>query len=143
MSEDLGRLLDHAITGTGTVRVERQGATAEVEVVEADRLAVRILRVRVSGESTRGVRDTAARLPDACRGLPERIVPVEVAPELGGAVLRSAPRDVVDREYFEVRTDGKTTDIERIHAAPGVERHAVPFTLTREALARIVGKVAG
>jgi hypothetical protein len=39
--------------------------------------------------------------------------------------------------YFEVRTDGRTTTVEKVHiGADGREK--VPYTLTREQLGRMV-----
>ncbi len=140
----LGDALDRAILGPGVVRVEHEGRVAEVDVVDADRLGVRVLRVRVEGSASRGpdaVRDAAARLPEALRGLPERMITVEVAPALGGAILRSAPDDVQNREFFEARTDGRVTELERVRALPS-GRERVPFTITREALGRIVDRSA-
>lgn len=142
MSE-LGGRLDRALSGPGIVRVEHEGRVAEVDVVEVDRLGVRVRSVRVDagpGEVT--VQEAAARLPGALRGLPERLVTVEVAPALGGAVARTAAEEVRDREFFEARTDGRVTDLERVRATPD-GRERVPFTVTREVLGRIVDRVAG
>lgn len=139
----LGDALDRAIAGPGVVRVEHEGRVAEVDVVDADRLGVRVLRVRMEGVGRAGpqaVRDAAERLPDALRALPDRMVTVEVAPTLGGAVLRSAPEDVRNREFFEARTDGRVTEVERVRVGT-TGREPVPFTMTREALGRIVDKV--
>lgn len=158
---DLGRALDAAVAGPGVVRVDGDGRAAEVDVIDADKLGVRVRRVRVEASGpleasrvgpgdaaggssrARALHEEVERLTEAFRGLPERIVPVEVSPALGGAVLRSAPQDVENREYFEVRTDGRVTELERVHAPAGEPRRSVPFTLTREALARIVDRVAG
>ena len=142
MSE-LGGRLDRALTGPGIVRVEHDGRTAEVDVVEVDRLGVRVRCVRVdAGPGARTVQEAAARLPGALRGLPERLVTVEVAPTLGGAVVRTAPEDVRDREFFEARTDGQVTELERLRAT-GAGRERVPFTVTREVLGRMVDRVSG
>lgn len=139
----LGDVLDRAITGPGVVRVEHEGRVAEVDVVDADRLGVRVLRVRVEGVGRPGpqaVTDAAGRLPEALRALPDRMVTVEVAPTLGGAVLRSAPEDVRNREFFEARTDGQVTEVERLRVGT-TGRERVPFTVTREALGRIVDTI--
>jgi hypothetical protein len=81
--------------------------------------------------------EQAHRLPDALRVLPERVRPVEIAPSLGGAVLRSHPDDMVNREYFEVRTNGQEVTVER-HRGDADGREQVPFTVTREQLGRMV-----
>ena len=141
----LGDVLDRAIAGPGVVRVEHEGRVAEVEVVDADRLGVRVLRVRIEGSGLAGpqaVNDAAARLPEALRGLSERMIAVEVAPALGGAVLRSAPGEVQNREFFEARTDGHVTELGRVRVG-SAGRESVPFTVTREALGRIVDRVGG
>lgn len=142
MSE-LGGRLDRALAGPGIVRVEHEGRVAEVDVVEVDRLGVRVRSVRVdAGPAGVSVQEAAARLPGALRGLPERLVTVEVAPTLGGAVVRTAAEEVRGREFFEARTDGRVTDLERVRvSADGRER--VPFTVTREVLGRIVDRVSG
>ncbi len=137
----LGRELDAGLA-PGPVRVDRDGAAAEVDVDDVDRLGVRVRRVRVAGASAAGIRAHVDRLPEALRVLPERIVPVEVAPTLGGAVLRSDPAEVRDREYFEVRTDGRAVDVERVRSTDA-GRSSVGFTLTREQLRRLVDALEG
>lgn len=139
MNHGLAGALDDAIVGPGVIRVGRGDRSAEVHVVQADKLAVRVLRVRVEG-GDRTVQEEATRVPDALRGLAERVVPVEVDPKLGGAVFRSAKEEVQNREFFEARSDGNVTEVERVCARPE-GRVAVPFTLTREALGRMVGKL--
>lgn len=131
----LGREIRDALQ-PGTVSAEIEGRQAEVEVRDVDRLGVSVERIRVAGGGAR-ITEQATRLPDALRPLPERIVPVEVAPELGGAILRSDPADIVDREYFEVHSDANATTVERYQAhADG--RARVPFTLTHEQLGRVI-----
>lgn len=137
----LGRQLDAGL-GPGVVRTERDGATAEVDVEDVDRLGARVRSVRVTGPARTGVGEHAARLPEALRVLPDRIVPVEVSPALGGAVLRSAPADLREREFFEVRTDGGTVEVERRRLVEG-GREPAPFTLTREQLRRLVDDLEG
>lgn len=138
----LGRTLDQRLTPgmpAGTVGVDApDGGRAEVEVVEVDRLGASVRGVRVRAAEAGSIAGQAARLPDALRSLPERVVPVEVDPGLGGAILRSEPREVRDHEFFEVRTDGREATIERVR---GEARERVPFTLTREELGRLVERV--
>ncbi len=127
----------------GEVVAEVDGARAEVEVVDLDRLGVTVRRVRVTGEDI-GVRRAADALPEALRALPDRLAGVEVDPRLGGAVLRSVPADVRRhgdaREFFEARTDGASVVVERARVGQG--REVVPWTLTREQLGRIVERTA-
>lgn len=136
---ELGEALDGALA-PGSVTVEGDGRRAEVDVAEVDRLGVRVRTVRVTVARSGNIVQQAERLPEACRTLPERIVPVEVAPTLGGAVLRSHPRDIVDREFFEVQTDGRSATIGRVNNGPE-GRVAVPFTVTREQLRRLVDDI--
>ena len=130
----LGRQLDVGLA-PGSIRAEKDGAIAEVEVEDVDRLGARVRSVRVTGATGVGITSHTERLPEALRALPERVVPVEVAPGLGGAVLRSAPEEMRDHEFFEIRTDGRSVEVERRRAA---DRGAAGFTLTREQLRRLV-----
>lgn len=135
MSRDLGAAIDAALE-PGVVRVEQDGATAEVDVVDVDRLGATIRGVRVRVPEPTDLAHRVERLPDGVRALGDRIVPVEVAPTLGGAVLRSDPRDIVDGEYFDVRTGTEGTHVTRQRRG-----EAVPFTLTRGQLRRLVDGV--
>ncbi|MDP2307629.1 MAG: hypothetical protein Q8P18_16520 [Pseudomonadota bacterium] len=126
----------------GSVEVDIDGVHAEVDVVEVDRLGVSVrgVRVREATARTRGGGDVvghARRLPEALGVLGEKVVPVEVDPTLGGAVLRSKPRR---QEYFEVRSDGREVSVEKLRRGPE-GRARVPFTLTREQLGRLVDGV--
>jgi hypothetical protein len=104
----------------------------EVDVVDVDRLGVTVRRVSVTGPPC-DLRERVDQLSRA-ENLPANVRPIEVDPGLGGAVLRSVPRRKV---YFEVRTDGRTTTVEKVHiGADGREK--VPYTLTREQLGRMV-----
>ena len=132
----LGGELDAGLA-PGSIRAERDGVIAEVDVEDVDRLGARIRSVRVTSPVGVEVGTHASRLPDATRVLPDRIVPVEVAPSLGGAVLRSDPRHVRDREFFEVRTSGRVVDVERVRATE-TGREATGFTVTRDQLRRLV-----
>jgi len=135
----LGQDLEQSLQ-EGRCQSTGAGSQAEADVVELDRLGVRLDRLKVQGASV-GVGEAVQRLPDAFRSLPERIQPVEVATELGGAVFRSAPEDIRAREFFEVRTDGQGAELERWKV--GTEgRERIPFTLTRDQLRRVVEDVS-
>lgn len=136
MRDPLAEKLDRALA-PGRVEVEHEGRRAVAEVEGADRFGVQVRSLVVRRDARAPLGAAVEGLPDALRSLPERIVPVEVAPALGGAVLRSDPRDVRDREFFEVRTDGEETSLRRLRAGPE-GREELPFTLTREQLGRIV-----
>ena len=136
MRDPLAEKLDHALA-PGRVEVEHEGRRAVAEVEGADRFGVQVRSLEVRRAAPLPLGEAVGALPDALRALPERIVPVEVAPALGGAVLRSDPRDMREREFFEVRTDGTETSLRRLRA--GREgREELPFTLTRDQLGRIV-----
>ncbi|MDO9280630.1 MAG: hypothetical protein Q7U06_01910 [Pseudomonadota bacterium] len=122
----------------GVVRVDEGGVHAEVDVVDVDRLGVSVRGVKVRTDSGTGdVVDHAARLPRALGALADKLRPIEVDPTLGGAVLRSKVRR---QEYFEVRSDGREVSVEKLRRGPD-GRAAVPFTLTREQLGRLVEDV--
>ncbi|MDP2313952.1 MAG: hypothetical protein Q8P41_13680 [Pseudomonadota bacterium] len=123
----------------GVVRVDDDGVSAEVDVVDLDRLGVSVRGVKVRTAGPGDIARQAERLPGALEGLVEKVRPVEVDPALGGAVLRSTPRR---REYYEVRTDGREVSVEKLRAGPE-GRARVPFTLTREQLGRLVEGVGG
>jgi hypothetical protein len=98
--------------------------------------------VRVVGASG-DLGGAIARIPEAVeRATGERVVPTEVDAGLGGAVFRTAPESVRDREFYEVRTDGRETTVERWRAGDS-GRARVPFTLTRRALEGLVDGVGG
>ena len=121
---------------------EAEGQRAEAQVVEVDRIGVCLEHLRVSGQPT-GVAEVAAQIPEAMRVLPERLVPVEVSPVLGGAVFRSDPKDMENQAFYEARSDGRSVELERYQVLPE-GRQRQPFTLTHEQLRRLVdtlGKV--
>lgn len=123
----------------GRVTADDGEVRAEVDVEDVDRLGVSVHGVRVRGAAPRELRGCVDRLPDALDVLADPVTPVEVAPALGGAILRSAPKR---REFYEVRTDGHEVSVERHRVGPD-GRARVPFTLTREQLGRLVEGVGG
>lgn len=136
----LGEELD-LVLRPGRVQVEKDGLRAEIDVEDADRLGATVRRIRVEGPPG-DLAERAAALPEALeRGLGERLRPVEVAPELGGAVLRGRP----DRGRFvEAQVEPGAIQVE--HQQIGESgRTPTPWTLTREQLGRVVdglGEVA-
>lgn len=125
----------------GSVSASAGGASATAEVVDVDRLGVSLrgLRVTVPGRS---LPEAVGALPEAVgRALGEPLVVTEVAPTLGGAVMRS-PVDPADREFYEVRTDGEQASVERWRVGED-GRERVPFTLTRKDLGRVVEGLGG
>jgi hypothetical protein len=142
LHDDLHTQLDAAPAGASTVSAEGPQGRAVVELEDLDRLGARVRRMRV--EPTR-----AASIPDqvagavGLRGLPERLVVVEVDEGLGGGVVRSDPRDMRGKRYFEVGVDGVGGSVERFRALPEGGRETEPFTVTREQLGRLVEELAG
>lgn len=144
--------LDDALDGlggAGTAGVPRDGGSAEVDAVEVDRLGVRVRRVRVERTEPWDVRGRAEALPDRLRSLPERVEPQEVAPELGGAILRTRPADLRPSpgpggrtEYFEVEVGERSAEVRRVRVQDG-ERSPSDFTLTREQLGRLLDELDG
>lgn len=136
MSDETRKELDRALDGVpagGTVEVARPGGRAAIDVVEADRLGVKVRRVGVTREHPIAVDAEARRLAEGMRALPERLEPVEIAPELGGAVLRTRPEELRRREFFEVGiTPGSTTVTRQRVTDDG--RAPADFTLTRDQL---------
>ncbi len=136
MSDESRRALERALddaSGGGVIEVERPGGRARVDVVEADRLGVRVTRVGVRRERAVDVAAEAERLAGGVRALPDRLAPVEVAPELGGAVLRTRPEDVRRKEFFEVQVSPTETSVTRQRVEPD-GRVPTDFTLTRDQL---------
>ena len=78
------------------------------------------------------------------RGLGERMRAVEVVPDLGGAVLRSDPEDMVEGRYWElgVGEDGRTAELERWKVGEQGQRSREPYTVTRGDLGKIVDGLA-
>ena len=135
------RALEQLEGGQGVAHVEGEGTSSDIDVVDVDRLGVRIKRVRVHRGEAVDVDREAARLPQRIRSLGDPIEPVEVAPDLGGARLRSRP----DRggEYFEVDVERRHTDIRRTRVNADGEREESDWTMTREALHRLLGEASG
>lgn len=141
--KDLDDALDALPAGGGKVTVDRPGAKATVDVVDADRLGVRVRGVRVDREGPVDVAKEAAALPERLRALPDRVAPVEVAPELGGARLRTRPDELRGREWFEVDVEPARTSIRRTKVDEDGDRSAADWTMTREQLDRLIDETKG
>ncbi|MEN0065500.1 MAG: hypothetical protein AAGA48_25375 [Myxococcota bacterium] len=137
--------LDKALDGLkgtpGTIEVDRDNHAAEVDVVDVDRIGVRVRGVRVRRTGSVDVQREAAALPERLRSLPDPVEAVEVAPELGGARLRGTP----DREqrYFEVDVQPSHTDIRRTKVGEDGAREESDWSMTREQLDRLIDETAG
>jgi hypothetical protein len=128
----------------GTVKAEADGRTVEADVHDCERIGATVGRVRVRQAGPGDVRRQAEALAGGLRGLGERIVPVEVEPDLGGAVLRSDPEDMVDGRFWEAQVGdgGREVGIERWKVDGEGQRTTEPVTVTRETLRRVVDGLA-
>ncbi len=130
----------------GEVEVQRGGCRAHVEVAEVDRLGVRVRKVEISRDQPVDVAREARELPERVRSLPERLAPVEVAPELGGARLRTRPEELRStrggREFFEVDVEPLRTTVRRSRVTED-GRQPADFTLTRDQLDRLIDETRG
>lgn len=127
----LSDALDAQLQG-GTTCVDHGPHRAEAEVDEADRLGVRLRRLRLTGP-----RPALSDLPRALRPLGEPVEVIENEPGLDGGSLRT-PLDHIDNDgFFEVEVRGEQVDIcRRQRTEHG--REATTFDLTRDALRRLV-----
>jgi hypothetical protein len=135
--------LDRLAPGGGVVRVDRGGTSAEVDVIDVDRLGVKLKEVRLNRTVPVDISGEARSLPERLRSLPDRVEPVEVSPELGGARLRTRPEELRGEEYFEVDVEPKRTQIRRTRLAEDGTRTPTDFTLTREQLDRLIDETRG
>lgn len=130
------------------VRDAAVAATVEMDVHQLDKLSIELSMLRVSPEQASRValRDRAMTLAQKVTGLMEKLTATEIDDDRGEALLRSdtpaAQND--NRLYYELilQRQGTTT----LHRYQGSmiksSRKEVPFTLTREALAKLIGDLA-
>lgn len=137
----LGGELDLALK-PGAARASQGGVSVSVDVQDADRIGISAGSVRVVGAAG-GVAGAVERVPAAVsRALGEKVVATEVDPALGGAVFRTDPAHMRDREFTEVRAEGDATTVER-YRVTDAGRDKIPFAITRRALERLVDDLAG
>lgn len=136
--------LDDALNAheEGAIQVSREGGRAVIEATEVGPIGVRVTRVRVERDQPWDIRETAMGLPERVRALPERIAPIEVAPELGGAILRTDPGEYRGGDYFEVEVDARSAEVRRVKVE-GSDRTPGDFSLTREQLGRLLDELEG
>jgi hypothetical protein len=127
---------------TGKVEVEAGGSSAEVDVVDVDRIGVQVRGVRVRREQAYDVEGVAERWPKELRDLPDRVQPVEVDARLGGASLRSRPDEMRDDSFVEVDVRGSEASVHKLRKKPGGGREAVDWTMTRDQLGRLLDDLA-
>ncbi len=136
----LSEALDALGGQPGTARAEGTAGSIEVDVADVDRLGVRVSRVKVA-RSPVDVEAEAHALPQRLRALPHAIAPVEVAPTLGGARLRSIPAHAKDG-WFEVAIEPGESVVTRT-VRRGAERVSGDWTMTREQLEQLVEELGG
>jgi hypothetical protein len=139
----VGDALDAALDReeAGVVDVVAGPHRVRVDVVVPGAVGVRVREVRVDGPPG-DVAERAYAIADGARGLGERIVPVEVAPSLGGAVLRTHPEAMEGPEFFDLAVGPGHTTVTRQRRRDDGGRDAVPFDLTRRDLRRLVERLA-
>jgi hypothetical protein len=125
------------------------GWQVQVSAEQVDTLGSRLNDVTLSRlrplEDPTPLAEQAGRIAARVTGLLEPLRLVEVDAPHGVAQLRStAPaRQGDDRAYYEVlRHANGTTRVGRYHTLPAGKREAVPFTLTHEALGKLVRDLA-
>ena len=138
LSDALRDKLELPGVGDGPVVVDNELGSVEVDLSAKGPIGAKVQRVRVESRNPTDLGEQARRICDRVRGLGERLVPVEVDPRIGGAVLRSDPADMRGKRYFEVGLDGKGATLERYKAREGGGRDREPFEVTQEQLGRLV-----
>jgi hypothetical protein len=128
--------IDHADSGWQVSLLAER-----VDTVACRLRALGLTRLRPASDAV-PLAEQAARIANRMTGLLEGLCLVEVDVEHGVALLRSPARAQGSdgRVYYELlrHADG-TTFVGRYQSAPGGRRQAVPFTLTHEGLAKLVG----
>jgi len=127
------------------------GWRVEVTADCVDTLACRLwevaLRRTVSPAASAPLREQGEAIAERVTGLLEPLRLIEVDAEQGVALLRSespAQREHAVAYYEVLRHSDGTTRLCRYHASQaGGKREQVAFTLTHEALAKLVGDLAG
>jgi hypothetical protein len=146
MTERLSDALERALSqqsGPGRVVAASDGRSVEVDVIDVDRLGARVRGVHVVRSAPFDLERLVEEAPDVLRDLPERVIPVEVDPTLGGATLRSRPAEVRDHTYTDVEIRGSEARVFRHRRVRGTDPEPADWTLTREQLGRVVDALAG
>jgi len=125
--------------------VEEAGVRVTLQADLAEALACRLLEVRVTRPAQAGesLAERADRLASRITGLLEPLRLLEV--DGPTAQLRSDSPVARDdaRLYYEVTLSPEGARVQRFQgSATGARRQAVPFTLTHEALAKLVTDLA-
>jgi len=130
------------------VRDPAASATVELDVNQFDSLAGQISMLRVTPDVavSAPLKDRAALVAGRVTGLMEKLHVIEVDDTRGEALLRSdVPAAQNDsRFYYEVVLQRKgVATLQRYQGSlVKAERKVVPFTVTREALSKLVADLA-
>jgi hypothetical protein len=128
----------------GSVQVEADGVTLEAEITDCERIGATVERVKVRREQEGDVQVQARAIAERMHGLGERVEPVEVAPELGGAVLRTRPEEMVEGRFYQIDVgdEGRQAELGRVRIDERGHREREPFTVTRKNLGQVVDGLA-
>ena len=139
--------IDEALDETprGVVQVSGPGgASAELDVQDSGPIGARVRRVRLTHAEDRDIDHEASRLGEALRALPHAVHPSEVAPDLGGAILRSRPDEMRSPDFFEVKVDGpRDVEVRRYRLGDDLDRQPADFDVTREGLGQLLDELDG
>ncbi|NOY26374.1 MAG: hypothetical protein GXP62_10925 [Oligoflexia bacterium] len=133
---DLDQALDAAPQG-GKIAVAGDGWSARIDASRVGPIGVVVNRLRVQGRPG-DIERRAQAIATELRPQGERLDTVEVAPGLGGAVLRTRPEDMRGGRFFQVDLDEGGADLSRQRRKAEGGRQPQPFSLTREELGRVV-----
>lgn len=131
------------------VRDTAIAATLEMDAHQLDRMSVEVSMLRVTPEQAKKLplREQAVQLSQRITGLMEKLSAIEIDDERGEALLRSESpvAEHSTRIYYELLLSrGGAAELHRYQGSMvHSERKAIPFTLTHEALAKLVGDIAG
>jgi len=120
--------------------VQGDGWRARIHTRQVGPIGVVVDRLRVQG-SKGDIAGRAEALADGLHPLGEPLDAVEVAPELGGAVLRTAPDRMRGGRFFEVDVGEDSVDVRRLRRKPEGGRVEEGFAVTRDELGRIVDDI--
>lgn len=123
-------------------------ATIEMDVQQMDKLSVELTMLRVSPEQApkENLRDRATLLANRVTGLMEKLAAIEIDEARGEALLRSDTPAAQEssRTYYELllQRTGVTTLNRYQGSMVKTGRKETGFTLTREALAKLIRDLA-
>ena len=141
MTKPLNDAVDDALE-KGTVTIEAGNKKAIVDVTDVDRIGVVVGRIRVEGH-TESLPIESQRLQASLRPNGEPLVTTELDPSLGGSVLRSDPKHMRGRRFFQVAIDPTGSELTRHHVSDDGRRHKKDFSLTRDQLREIIDTMDG